>query len=166
MTQQKQRVWMALSTKLAERVTLSLFIKHFTSSEWHICNSISFLFSFFILAYVWWCMSVCVWYMLVCACVYRCTCPGMCLQIPEGEYQVSDLLLSTLFLQDLSITEPGVCFSVGLAGKPTPVFLVSTPPTIQCWDYRHLWPCLAYLMWMLDIFTHVQQSLLFTQPSS
>lgn len=91
---------MALSTKLAERATLSLFIKRFTSSEGHIRNSI-FLFDFGVCV-VHVCMSIV--YARVCMCMH------LPMHVPaeiRRGHQVPVLLLSTLFLQDLFLTEPG-----------------------------------------------------------
>lgn len=160
MTQWKQTVWMALSIKLAQRIPLPLFIKHFTSSEWHVCDSISFLFSF-------WCMcGVCVWYIHMCACVYGCTCAC---RVQKGNIRFLISYFPPCSLKNLvlSLPEPGVCFSAGLSAQLTPASLVSIPPTIQ--HCRHIWAHLAYLMWVLEIqtlvFTRVQQALLATQPS-
>lgn len=69
MTQQKQRVWMALSTKLAERVTLSLFIKHLLAqSDISVTPLVfCFLFSF-------WRMCGGTWVFVcgICLCVHVC----------------------------------------------------------------------------------------------
>lgn len=130
---------MALSIKLAQRIPLPLFIKHFTSSEWHVCDSISFFF-FFVLVYVW--------YIHMCACVYGCTCAC---RVQKGNirFLISYFPPRSLKNLVLSLPGPGVCCSAGLSAQLTPASLVSVPPTIQ--HCRHIWVCLAYLMWVLEI---------------
>lgn len=115
-----------------KRIPLPLFIKHFTSSEWHICDSISFLFSF-----SFWCMCV----------LYTCAhaCMGALAQVCACRVQKgnSRFLISYFPPCSLKNLVPVSSWTWSLFFGCDPSIFCLIPLTIQ--HRRHVWPGFSYV---------------------